>query len=141
MPSSFEQKVNENEPVQVESEKVLALADEGTNNTDMESLDQLVKSMMPLSENFDPYRGKGRARICKVCGKEGSMTDIMNHIEAHHIAGISIPCGLCGKVFRTRNAQTQHKSKYHRNQQYDTVIAFLIEWLGALKSKTCQSNI
>ena len=106
---------NENEPVQVESEKVLALADEGTNNTDMESLDQLVKSMMPLSENFDPYRGKGRARICKVCGKEGSMTDIMNHIEVHHIAGIAIPCGLCGKVFRTRNAQIQHKSKYHRN--------------------------
>ena len=33
---------NENEPVQVESEKVLALADEATNNTDMESLDQQV---------------------------------------------------------------------------------------------------
>ena len=101
---------NENELVQVESEKALALADEATNSCDMEILDQQV---MMFSEKANPH-GQGRARICKVCGKEGGMRDIMNHIEAHHIAGISIPCGLCGKVFRTRITQTQHKSKYHR---------------------------
>ena len=104
---------NENELVQEESEKALALADEATNSSDVEILNQQVKSMMTFSEKANPH-GQGRARICKVCGKEGGMRDIMNHIEAHHIAGISIPCGLCGKVFRTRCAKTQHKSKYHR---------------------------
>ena len=74
----------------VESEKVLALADEGT-NTDMESLDQQVKSMMTASENADPYKPQGRrARICKVCGKEGSWQNVRDHIEAHHIASVSI---------------------------------------------------
>ena len=105
----------ENELVQVESEKVFALANEVTNNTDMESLDQQVKSMMTFSENSGP-KGQGRARICKVCGKEGGWTDIKSHIEAHHIAGISIPCGFCGQVFRTRGALQVHKSRHHRNQ-------------------------
>ena len=81
----------------------------------MESLDQQVKSMMLVSENADPYK-KGRARICKVCGKEGSYQLIKDHIEANHIAGISIPCGLCGQVVKTRNALKIHKYKRHRNQ-------------------------
>jgi len=88
-----------------------------TNNTDIENLDQQVKSMMMFSENADPYsKLNGRARICKVCGKEGNWTEIKSHIEAHHIAGISIPCGRCGQVFRTRGALQVHKSRHHRNQ-------------------------
>ena len=81
----------------------------------MESLDQEVKSMMTFSENANPY-GQGRARICKECGKEGSMMTIMNQIEANHIAGISIPCGLCGQVVKTRNALANHKFRHHKNQ-------------------------
>ena len=96
----------ENGLVQGASERALALADEATNNTDMERLDQQVKSMMRFSENADLYKKDGaRARICKVCGKEGSMRDIMDHIEAHHIAGISIPCGLCGQFFTQHGTQ------------------------------------
>ena len=103
---------------QATSEKALVLTDEATINTNMESLDQQVKSMMLVSEDADPYGGrkKGRARICKVCGKEGSWSDIKNHIEANHIAGISIPCGLCGKVSKTRNALAVQKFTYHKNQ-------------------------
>ena len=81
----------------------------------MESLDHQVKSMMLVSENANPYQ-QGRARICKVCGKEGSMHLIMNHIEANHIAGISIPCGLCDQVVKTRNAMRKHKLRHHGNQ-------------------------
>ena len=106
---------NENELVQEESEKALALADEATNNSDLEILDQQVKSMMMFSENAAPHQN-GRARICKVCGKEGSRTIIRNHIEARHIVGISIPCGLCGQGFRSRNALEVHKSRNHRSQ-------------------------
>ena len=98
-----------------EKEKALALSDHTTNNTDLESLDQQIKSMMTFSENAGP-KGQGRARICKVCGKEASMITIMNHIEANHIAGISIPCGLCGHIVKTGNALASHKFKHHKNQ-------------------------
>ena len=106
---------NENGLVEAATEKALACTDEATNNTNMESLDQQVKSMMLISENVDLYQ-QGQARICKVCGKEGSMKNIMSHIEANHIAGISIPCGLCGQVLKTRHALNMHKSRHHRNQ-------------------------
>ena len=97
-----------------ESEKVLALVNDKTKTTDIQSLDQQVKSMMTFSENDGP-KGQGKLRICKVCGKEDSWQNVSNHIEANHIAGISIPCGLCGQVFRTRGALQVHKSKHHRN--------------------------
>ena len=51
------------------SEKVLALTDQTTNNTDLERLDQQVKSMMTVSENANTNKTqRGRSRICKVCG-------------------------------------------------------------------------
>ena len=105
---------NENRILQsTANEKALVLKDHTTKNTDMESLNQQMISMMRFSENATPHSKQyGRARICKVCGKEGSMADIMNHIEAHHIAGISIPCGLCGQLFKTRKNLRAHK--YYR---------------------------
>ena len=95
----------------------VALRDDTTNNTDIESLDKEVKSMMIFSDNASAYKGTGRARICKVCGKEGSMATIMKHIEANHITGISIPCDLCGKLFKSRNVLANHKSQQHRKNQ------------------------
>ena len=106
-----------------ESEKVLALVNDKTNTTDIQSLDQQVKSMMTFSENAGPWQGKarqGKARICKVCGKEGSMMNIMSHIEKNHITGISIPCELCGKLFKSRNGLSCHKYYLHRNEQIFT---------------------
>ena len=100
-----------------ESEQKLFLTNEATNIFDIESLDRQVKSMMTFSENANPYKNRGgRAKICKVCGKEGSMTHIKDHIEANHIAGISIPCGLCGQIVRTRHALQMHKSRHHGDQ-------------------------
>ena len=98
-----------------ESEKVLALVNDKTNTTDIQSLDQQVKSMMTFSENDGP-KGQGKLRICKVCGKEGSMMNIMSHIEKNHITGISIPCELCGKLFKSRNGLSCHKYYLHRNE-------------------------
>ena len=98
------------------AQEALAITDKVTNNTDSESLKQQVKSLMLVSD-ADPYsKNSGKARICKMCGKEGSMDVIMKHIEAHHIPGISLPCGLCGRVLRTRDALKQHKRAYHRDQ-------------------------
>ena len=104
----------ESEIIQTTTEIAVALTDHTTNNTDIESLDKQVKSMMIFSNNAAARKKEGRARICKVCGKEGSRTIIMNHIEANHITGISIPCDLCGKAFKSRNVLTSHKSQQHR---------------------------
>ena len=79
------------------SEMPVALVSE-----DVRQLDEQVKSMMDFSENI-VYNGnqKGRGRICKVCGKEGTMGNIMTHIESKHItSNISHSCVVCGKICR-----------------------------------------
>ena len=101
---------------QTESEKTLALVDHKTNATDLQGLDQQVKCLMTFSENANPYVPSQKARICKVCGKEGSIRNIMNHIEANHIFGISIPFDLCEKLCTSRNSLSVHKSQQHRNK-------------------------
>ena len=78
----------------------------------MQELDEKVKSMMVLSHNMLPS-GKQRAYVCQVCGKEGGSTPIKDHIESNHIDGISIPCNMCEKTFRSRAALRHHKSKQH----------------------------
>ena len=74
---------------------------------DLEELDGKVKSMMTFSENVTSKK-LGRARICKECGKEGRMTQIMNHIESHHISNICIPCNICGYTLKTRDSLANH---------------------------------
>ena len=65
--------------MQTTNETAVALTDDTTNNTDIGSLDQQVKSMMIFSDNAAPGKGtRRRARICKVCGKEGDRTQIMH---------------------------------------------------------------
>ena len=77
---------------------------------DLDELDRKVKSMMAFSENVI---NKGRARICKECGKEGQMIAIMGHIEANHMPGLCIPCNHCEKTLSTRMALTKHVRKFH----------------------------
>ena len=114
-PEEFPVNKYEREISEAMSERVIALADHASNNTGMESFDQQVKSMMAASEN-DNRQGTVKARICKVCGKEGNWADIRNHIEANHIVGISVPCALCGQEFRTTGTLRVHKYRHPRNQ-------------------------
>ena len=79
-----------------------------------EELDKKVKSMFEFSENPAPGNCLGRARICKVCGKEGERTSIINHIETNHLTGISIPCKICGKDLTSRHAFKQHNRSKHK---------------------------
>ena len=99
-------------------ETVIALSDQA-NSTDLDNLNETVKSMMILSEN---RYGKEhwRERICKACGKEGSNSTITNHIESVHLSGLQIPCNICGKTFKSRHQLTVHKLKNHRNEKKKT---------------------
>ena len=104
--------------VQTADDKMLATTDHTTNNTDIKNLNQQLKLMLIISENTDPHSKIGeKTRICKVCGKEGSFSNMKSHVEAKHIFGISVPCGLCGKSFKTRNSLTTHQHLFHKSQR------------------------
>ena len=72
--------------------------------TNISELSQTVKMMMD-------NKG-GTTRKCNVCGKEGTMGNLVYHIEAYHLTGIALPCpSNCGETFKTRTALSQHKNK------------------------------
>ena len=98
-----------------------ALANPHKINGYLQALDDKVNSMMEKSQNMIPdgKRANGTpkrttATICKVCGKEGLVSHIRNHIEANHLEGISIPCDHCGKAHSSRNALSLHKGRFHK---------------------------
>ena len=74
---------------------------------DLQELDIKVKSMMEKSQNLIPS-GERKAKICKVCGKEGAGIAIRDHIEANHLEGVSLPCNVCEKTFRSRMILRKH---------------------------------
>ena len=88
------------------------LAIPGNNSGDFEELDERVKSMMEKSQNRIANSNEF-AKVCKACGKEGRAQTIKDHIEANHLEGIVIPCNLCGKTFRSRNALKLHNRFHH----------------------------
>ena len=73
----------------------------------MKELDEKVKSMMEKSDNLCPD-GQSKAKICNVCGKEGTAKAIKNHIEVNHLEGVSLPCNVCGNKFRSRMILRRH---------------------------------
>ena len=76
----------------------------------LQELDEKVKSMMEIGQN-KIQSGKDKERrvhICKVCGKEGAGIAIRDHIEANHLEGVSLPCNICGKEFRSRMILRKH---------------------------------
>ena len=84
---------------------------------DEDNLRTKVMSMMKFSENKVMSKKKpgttlGRARICKVCGKEGTYGSVWNHIEAKHLEN-SYSCNHCGKMSKSRNGLAQHRAKEH----------------------------
>ena len=105
----------------VPKKKSSAVAISSHSITDLQALDEKVKSMMEKGLKMIPIgkQANGRPKlatlcICKVCGKEGRNWIIRGHIEAIHLEGISIPCDCCYKNFSSRNALTEHKSRTHK---------------------------
>ena len=80
----------------------------------VQELNERVKSLMDFSQKR-LANGNGRARICKVCGKEGPMSTIMTHIESNHItSNISHSCDICGKTSRSMTGLRLHKAREHK---------------------------
>merc|ERR1712129_399373 len=94
----------------------VAVVDPYTVAADLQDLDEQINSMMEVSENLvggSGIHGNRKARVCKVCGKEGHQANIKAHIEANHLTGPSHPCNICGKTSRSRHGLRLHKTKEH----------------------------
>ena len=95
---------------------------QGQSGTDLQALDEKVKSLIEKGQKMIPNGGKRangtaihqRSSICKVCGKEGLWNQIKNHIESNHLEGILIPCDYCDKLLTSRHSLGIHKSKFHK---------------------------
>ena len=90
-------------------------------STDLEALDEKVKSMMEKGQRMIPSGKQPNdtpkqqtSTICKVCGKEGLALHIRNHIEANHLEGISISCDYCDKTLSSRSSSEKHKRIFHK---------------------------
>jgi len=93
---------------ETEKGKKVAVAGHFTN---VEELDAQVISMIQRTQNRTKDN-KAVADMCTVCGKEGYVRDIKDHIEAQHLDGVSLPCSFCGKVFRSRSGLRHHTGKH-----------------------------
>ena len=84
--------------------------------SEIQELDDQIKSMMSKGETMcSGSQSHRRVSVCKVCGKEGQMTNIRNHIEANHIESIVHPCNYCDKTFGLRKNLLDHKSTQHKH--------------------------
>ena len=53
---------------------------------------------------------------CKICGKEAISQDAKSNLKRHtqvHMEGISYPCNLCGKKYRSKQKLRHHEVKFH----------------------------
>ena len=79
---------------------------------DWSELDNKSKSLMVKTANKN-VGGKPLYK-CTLCGKEAIIGNLKNHIEANHLEGISVPCNLCEKTFRSRASLAVHKHTNHK---------------------------
>ena len=77
----------------------------------MQELDEKCYSRMEKTSNRHA-NGQSLYR-CKVCGKEEIKLNMKSHIEANHLEGVSIPCNLCEKTFRSRPSLNMHNRRNH----------------------------
>ena len=71
-----------------------------------QELESQIKSMIVPTAKRTAH-GKA-AWKCQICGKEGYQSQIKSHVEVNHILGISLPCEVCEKTFRSRGALKKH---------------------------------
>ena len=60
-------------------------------------------------------RGEGGRLSCTHCGKQfDDMYKVRRHAETH--MGMELPCEMCAKVCKTRNALSIHYARVHGDQ-------------------------
>ena len=109
--TSFQYDINEEISNIGQEERAVALTNHFSGN--LHELDERCNSMM--DKTLKKHSNGRPLYRCKSCGKEAKNSHLKQHIEANHLEGISIPCNICEKTFRSRNAMTQHNTTYHKS--------------------------
>ena len=78
------------------------------------SFQVLDEKIMSLLEKGDPSE-KENIYYCNVCGLRGMKNSLKDHVEAKHLEGISLPCNICEKAFKSRVSLRMHKSRMHKS--------------------------
>ena len=108
-----EEEINEEEQRFTKEERIVAISNQSVSTTN-EDLNRQIKAMMSKGPVILEGSQRGRtARICNVCGKEGTVTAITGHIENNHITGVSHVCDICGRINRSRSTLVKHMRSYH----------------------------
>ena len=116
----FEKPMQDNQvPVNEYDKANRSVALTGMFSGELEELNEKVKGMLEKTQtHIVTANGKRVKYVCKVCGKEGDNSmNMKRHIEANHLEGISIPCNLCEKTARSRQALIMHKRNNHTDNQ------------------------
>ena len=68
-----------------------------------------------LTEQLDTIiESQGSALTCKVCHKPSKKRqDARRHAETH-IQGVSHPCNICGKLYRSTSSLKMHQHRHHK---------------------------
>ena len=99
---------------EVSAEMSVATINNQSVSVELHQLDDQIKSMMEhTGKSIMVGKRKQKTLVCKVCGKEGQLANIMQHIEANHITGVTHTCDICSKTTRSRHALRLHKSREH----------------------------
>ena len=107
-------KFQHNSDTFISQDSLAALFNQTTPSLD--ELEEQVTSMMEDSGNMILVgKAPRKAKICKVCGKEGEFGNTKRHIESNHISGGTHPCDICGKISRSRHRLIQHRSFNHND--------------------------
>ena len=74
---------------------------------------------------------------CKSCGKRmTNRSKMRRHVEVHF--DMNLPCAICHKIFKTRNALSQHYNAAHKGE---VLSPWTMSWLVLhLEIKTCTNH-
>ena len=78
----------------------------------LQELDWTIKSMGEMGNTLQSDIIKPKV-ACEVCGKEGTLKNIRDHIGQHHIQDLVLPCGVCGQIFKTKSMLRMHTLRMH----------------------------
>ena len=93
------------------NDKTVALSTDKI-SVELQELDEQIRSMITKSD-ISTSNGQGKMATCNVCGKQGPLKHMPQHIEANHITGVTHACEICGKISRSRQLLSKHKHGQH----------------------------
>ena len=110
----------------VEREEIIETPEKikATSTQSNKSGESEISDIEAAAQQYIETDTEGKFR-CTLCGKEAvgkfdtgsgraiARSNLKKHIETH-FEGLSFPCQLCGKIFRSRNALQIHNTRYHK---------------------------